>query len=380
MIKWAKAMMMKKTIILCFLLGIMASCSGCQKLRKIFVKPPPEGVVQESYTVRLSGYEQTVTVKASPEAVSKYISDLENLVLPGYETREMREFLAEGEVLGVGRSFPASINQMGLSVSGHMIVIKRDGESMWWVFDNPQFFTVQRWSFKPVRGGTSLTFKVVYEIPENLQQLVELTGIIDELMKDIDMLLARIQAHFDPSLDPEKLVAVGLRGESYETLWQVHESSIWVNASPRNVVRTMIEPDNMIGMLSILQVEGLGECLHEPEHRRKWEGEEDGEPVFCPSTLKLAGFKWKVDTFTVINPDDPQDKLTAYGLVVGLVFRIKVMVQPEKGGTRARIIFAFEPPGPSTSNLIDTIIAISGVPEWIAKALQDIKARVEGVG
>jgi carbon monoxide dehydrogenase subunit G len=353
----------------CLLAATLFTCFGCQKIKKLLVKPPPEGVVQESHTIRLSGYEQTVTVKASPEAVSEFITDLENLVLPGYRTEEVKEFLAEGEVLGVGSSFPASINQMGVAISGQMIVIKREDESMWWVFDNPQLFTVQRWSFKPIREGTRLTFKVDYEIPENLQQLVELTGIIEELMRDIDLMLARIQARFDPSLDPEELVAMGLRGEVYESLLQSNRARVWIDASPGEVWDWASDAENAGMVLKELKMDDKDfyRILRAPSNT----------VVHAPAYLQAGALKIPVDAFVVHNRRSDRFHLRLYYVGSVNIGIIEIKATAEGGGTSATASLTFEVPSSAYPYSIEVMVQAAGVPGLLLEKALLIKSEVE---
>jgi carbon monoxide dehydrogenase subunit G len=351
------------------LVATLFTCFGCQKIRKLLFKPPPEGVVQESHTIRLSGYEQTVTVKASPEAVSEFITDLENLVLPGYRTEEVTEFLAEGEVLGVGSSFPASINQMGVEISGQMIVIKREDVSMWWVFDNPQLFTVQRWSFKPVKEGTRLTFKVDYEIPAHLQQLVELTGIIEGLMKDIDLMLARIQAHFDPGLDAEELVAMGLRGEVYESLLQSNQAGVWIDASPGEVWDWASDAENAGMVLKELRMddEDFYRILRAPSDT----------VVHAPAFLQAGALKIPVDAFVVHNRKSDMFNLRLYYVGSINMGIIEIKATAEGGGTSATASLTFEVPSSAYPNSIEVMVQAAGIPGLLRGRALLIKSEVE---
>ena len=61
--------LMKKITIIIFTALIMASFSGCQKIKRVFIKPPPEGIIQESYSVKVYAYDSSVVIKASPEEV-----------------------------------------------------------------------------------------------------------------------------------------------------------------------------------------------------------------------------------------------------------------------------------------------------------------------
>jgi hypothetical protein len=360
---------------LAVMLGLARGICGCQKLKRIFVKPAREGIAQQSYTIRMHGYEQMVTVKAPPWAVADFLTDLNNIVLPGYQSKEVAAIIAEGKKLEPGSSFPASFSRMGIKFAGRMIVIKMDPESMWWVFDSPQFYSIQRWEFQPVREGTRLTLKVDYEIPASLETPVQSTGLLEVVLKDLDLMMANIQASFDPSLEAEKLVAVGLRGHDYQTIFQAYESSVWINSSPEQTVRIALEHDNLIGVYTAMQIEG-GECIFEPENKKKWDTNR-GEPVFCPCIFEVGGFKWKMDNFTTIKPNDPGNVFTVYGVGLGVVVQIKLAVQPELGGARVRMNLIVEPPGSASANMMDALIITSGLPDWMGKTLQQIKARVE---
>jgi len=79
--------------------------------------------------------------------------------------------------------------------------------------------------------------------PGNPQEGVDLIAakIIDaakpeaEWNNSYDLMLADLQTRFDPSLNAQKLVANGLRGEAYETVLQIQEAAVYIEASPQKV-------------------------------------------------------------------------------------------------------------------------------------------------
>ena len=356
--------------------------TGCQKISKMLVKPPAEGVTHRSYSVLFSGYEQTVTVHAAPEELLAFLSDPHNwLNISGTEAaRPMTKAQTLEEQMQPGNTFPLNVKKMGIEISGRMILVKATPKELWFIWDNPQMMQVQRWRFEPAKEETRLTINLMTEAPKSvLTKVVEETGITGVVCREIDYMLASIQAHFNPSLNPEELVAKGLRGEFYETLWQVHEVGIWIAPTPEDMIRKLLGSDTLIAVSTAIQVEGIGECLYEPENRRRWDNPEDGEPVYCPASVKLAGFEWKVDSFISLNPQAAQHLLTAYGVVANIVFRLELAGQPDKGGTRVRLIFAVEPPGATTSKLMEVFISISSLPQWMEKALIELKEKAERV-
>jgi len=359
------------------LLLAFSSGLGCQAIKKLSTKPP-EGLVHQNYAVRFSGYKQTVMVKATPEELVAFLGDFRNWFnIPGAEIPTLEQG-SQGQ-LSVGASFPLKVKKMGIEISGRMIIAKSSDEELWVIFDNPRMMQVQRWRFEPAKAGTLLTINMATESPETaLTQVLETGGVVDQICKEIDYMIARIQAHFDPSLNPDELVAGGLRGELYESFWQAEEISAWINAPSEKAIQVGLELDNVREILSAGEVEGLGECLFEPENRRKWEKGEEGEPIFCPIILKLAGLEIPTNSFTIIKPNDLQNFFTMYGVIMDTVFaRLKLVGQPEKGGTRVQLILAMEPIGPAPE-LTDALVRFSALPQWMEKIILGIKAKVEG--
>jgi hypothetical protein len=380
MIKWSETAMKKKTIALFFALMITASGTGCQAIKRIFIKPPPEGVIQESYTIRLMGYKQTVTIKGSPEELSEFLNDPEKsstAMLSGIAIKGAEEPSEAVEPTHAGTSFSLKVNLMGFEIPGQLIVLKViEHKLLWIVWDNPYVFQIQRWESTPVKEGTRLTFKFDTEIPRegilgNLVDALGFMGLADVALKEVDLMLAMIQAHFDPSLNPRELVAVGLRGEPYETFLQADEASIWVNAGPEEVAEYIVT--NLESYLPEMKREE--ECnLEEFINMQK------GQIIHCPAAFKFLSLDLDLDTFFTWIEKGKNHVFRVYAPGRDNLVFVDFSVTPEAGGSRVKAVVVNEIPGPTSQRLVDIMMALAAVPKRISEFLVDIKQGVEGTG
>jgi hypothetical protein len=373
---------MKKGMILLLAVGIMAGAAGCQKIKRIFVKPPPEGVVQESYPIKVYAYDSSVVIKAPPQKVIEYfVKDIS--VLEKASSMLQMEFkdLSPGIVTEVGKSIALDIKVLGINFPCRIINLKyKPDKELWLLALTDGNWILTRFELKPVPEGSIVNLNLIGQPSKTLAEIIDSLQFGEAAIGRIDHIMAFVQSEFDPELDVKKLTGKGLRGEAYETFLQAYEASVWINAPPEDVIPIVLEPDNIRDILKAMQIGEEGEeCFLDPENRGKWETDEGGEPIFCRSTLNLGGFEWKMDTVTTMKPNDVQNFYTTYGVVARTVFRLKIVGQPEKGGARVRIILSFEPPGATTPKLMDSFIAISGLPQWMEKVLLKIKHKVEGV-
>jgi hypothetical protein len=248
----AKALSRHVTVLVLICLSTLAA-PGCEKVKKLFIKPAPEGMTRRSYTIPLNGYEDTVDIKASLPEVMRYVSDPAHFVV---KIGDSPARLWEGDRPELGTSFPASTRFFGLEFKGRAIVVKSEERRIWMVLDNPYAFLAVRFNLDPIKSGTRLSFKGDYELPgegEAMGKAVDFKLIADRVIRNFDLTLARLQAKFDPSLDPEKLVAKGPRGEGYQTLLQVYETEVWVDAPPAKVEKWVIAPERMPVLFPELQ-------------------------------------------------------------------------------------------------------------------------------
>jgi hypothetical protein len=382
MIRCEKAV--RKLILSSIMVLLAASCAGCHKIKKVFIKPPAEGVTQESYTIKVYAYDSSVVIKATPQKIIEYfakdISRFERA--SGLLQIELKDLSPGLDMTEVGQSIDFNISILAINFPCRLTTLKYiQDKELWWMILTDGNWILARFDLKPLQEGSMLKFNVLGQPSKTMTAILDTLPLIEAVFSVFDLGVAFIQSEFDPELDVKELTEKGLRGEVYEEFLQAHDVSVWINASPQNVTRNVMAPDKFQDIVNMTQAEGLSECLYEPENRRRWE-KDAGEPIFCPAAVPLAGVKWKFDSFTIINLDNPQGFLTIYGVAAAAdkIFKGQLAAQPEKGGTRARMTVAIELPGSATPNLMSTIVMISGLPQWMGKLLLDIKAKVEGIG
>jgi hypothetical protein len=367
-------------IITAFMIPIFILCADCKKTKEE-KRISTSGVVHQSHTVRCKGYKGEVTVKTDLDQMFAYAKNPDNVsFLGGKIFRQVSE--GPPDITAVGKPIVLEANILGnrfnITVLPARLVNEPDRKEIWMVVFG-RIKGVAKIKMTPDENHTRLIQDIYIELPDKaIVDMAERLGVDEQLCKGFDKGLARVQADFDPNLDQDELTSHGLRGELYETLWQKYETSVWINASPENVIREGIYPDNIRGILATAHVEGLSECLNEPENRCRWE-KGSGEPVYCPVKLNIAGFKWRADVFDIINPDDAENFCIMYGVIKNILFQLRLVGQPEKGGTRVSMSVAIEPPGSANPDLMDLILTISGLPGWMEKMLLEVKSRVEGL-
>ena len=108
-----------------FLALVLLLCLEARCQRK-----PPESdasfgqVAHRSYTIPVTGYRQSVTMRCAPEEITELLEnpddDLSGYFTPGLESEGERQDQPEG----LGSSAPLTIKVVGLEIPGRLIVIR----------------------------------------------------------------------------------------------------------------------------------------------------------------------------------------------------------------------------------------------------------------
>jgi hypothetical protein len=365
-----------RIIWLAILAGIMALAPACQKIKHLIRPPLKEGVEQESYTRHLVGYEQTVTVKAAPKDIFPFAADTSNLKFKFMEINpeDKTLFYSQGGRPALGSSSRGNLNIMGIKVPYHIIFINSDETHQWVVVDNSFNFVLQRWEIVPVEDGTRLNLKVCYEIPTEgfvgwLSQSMDLDALNLGIAQDMDLMLAGIQAHFDPGLSPEDLVSMGLRGEKYESFAQGYRVRVWVNAPARAVYQHLRNPKNLEQVFSEISVE--------PEYLKKLEEPFSGEVIYAPADLKLAGLETDSDLFLLEEDPDRQLALRLYVVAWNTVGMLKASTAPAGQGSELTLDIMFEVPDWASPRRLELLMVLGALPQRMQERVLLIKTRVE---
>ncbi len=380
----ARFFIMAEAVILAALLT--AGFSGCQKIKGIFIKPPAEGIVQKSYPVSVYAYKSSVVIKATPEEVMNHMvqdfSWLERASekISGLQM-EVQDLKTGADMTRPGQSVSFNMKILLINFPCRLFTLKYKPEKELWLMAIADgTWVLFRVDMKPVPEGSVFDIDILIQLSPALHRIVDFPQLTEAAASRIDLLIAFVQSEFDPDLDIRKVTEKGLRGEAYQKFLQVHDASIWINAPPEKAIGRGLDPDNFREILSGGKIGGLDECLFETENRKLWESG-GGLPVFCTdSSIKIAGFEWKGDCLVIIKPDYPEEFFTLYSSVADSIIQSKLSGQPERGGSRCRVNIFVETPGAANPNMLEALISISGLPQWMEKMLLDIKARVEGVG
>jgi ribosome-associated toxin RatA of RatAB toxin-antitoxin module len=377
MIKWDETAM-KKIIILFFALLIMASLAGCQKIKSIFIKPPPEGLTERSYTIRLMGYEQSVFVKAPPEDIFRFISNPEKLGLSMLQIGKIEGKKPEDiQPPEPGDCIPVNIRMFGINIKSRMISVKSSDEKQWMLVENPFAFIIQRWQFEPVKEGTRVNLRMDYEIPAEgavaqLGRMVDLAEMTKIGLREVDLALARIQEYFDPALDAEELVKKGLRGEPYEAVLQAHEVKTWVNASPEMVEAWIINAENAAIYLKELKME--------QDIIRQFKEAPSGGVVHSRATLNLGAIRMKTDVVGIKYKKAKHLDMCLYLTFLGNIGLLEMEAKPEAGGSLLNSRMVFEIPSSGSAEGMEMLLFVTGIPRLLQERVLMIKRGVEGIG
>jgi hypothetical protein len=319
----------------------------------------PEGLIMNSSTFRMLSYEQTVTVKAAIPELWAWITETRNIASRSVRV-EPRKGVAPGEPLRLGDSFPITAKFMGMEIPGRLIVVKLDEDRVWMVWENPVGLGLLRWEIKEAKDGVRYTTQSAFEIGENVEQLADIPVVSDRLLKERDFMMATTQAHFDPSLDPEKLTAVGLRGERYESLIQVYECRGYVQAPPKELQAWIADPKNFSRILAEIKSEDMEKKV---DHYLNTAGPD--EVLYLPGVLEIGVIRSKVDGFLTMTEKGGLRSYRFYMITFGIISIIEVQLSPEAEGTRLQVKYISEVPSALSGESMDLLLLMSKVPQMM---------------
>jgi len=323
-------------------------------------------------TARISGYKQSVTIRAEPKEITGLMESPEYGSLYRMSSVESPFTTGglQGESPGVGDSFPIFLDLAGVRIPVTCILVKIDPDrSMWAVLDNDYAFNVQRWESRPVKDGTVTSINLYIEIPRKgvlggLAGIMESLRFFRMLFGQTDLVLARVQAHFDPSLEPEELVSVGLRGEPYQELLNVCQARVKVRAGRREVESWLADPENDWDRVPEMECE----CLRTVPP--------DKGVNYCVCQAAKGVVK-KFETFTVKRAGTRKSVIRTYLLSQDCLGYYEVVTSQAIGGTDLILKYVTEIPKTVTPEKMDLMLYLSGLPAALRDSASHIKRSVE---
>ena len=335
-----------------------------------------EPAVVQSAPMRLLGYEQTVTIKATPAELSEFLNDPSrslSVFSSGLSMEEGEKPAPVQEPPGLGGCLPAPVKLLGMEIPGWLMLVRVEKDRLLWVvWDNPFIFHLQRWRSSPVEEGTRLTLKMDSEAPREgwlgfLADVLQFERITRIAYAGVDLMLAKIQANFDPGLDAEKLVAVGLRGRYYETLVQVHETEVEIAADLATVKNRLLLEKNQ------------GLRLVEPGNACLYGSIAPGASLSCPAALETGNGELAFETFSLEQDTEERYTRRVYFVVVDQVGYFELDARGAGRRTRLKLRFLSEIPGATSSAAMAWLAYVNGVPPRLEALAAEIKSAMEGV-
>jgi len=120
----------------------------------------------------------------------------------------------------------------------------KPGEEIWYFFAGERgVISDLRLELKPFENGTKVTLKYENEdLSPGLQEVQESLNLREVMAAAFEQAVADGQKYFDPTLDPERLLKEGIRGEFYEPLYDAYLEKVWIAAPPKKVFEYLTGP------------------------------------------------------------------------------------------------------------------------------------------
>jgi len=367
---------LKVSILLVLFLELTLCTSGCQKIKKIFIKPLPEGVTEKSYPVKAYAYQLSLVFHTRPQELMDYFGKDLSWLKKGagalqVDTTKLRPYT---DMTEVGQSVDFNFRMLGINFPCRMISLKyKPDREMWWMMALPSdSWILLRFEIKPIPEGCALSLDVLGQPPKYLEAVMDAFKLVEAAALRADLVLTLIQAEFDPELDVEKVTAKGVRGELYETFLQGYETSVWVDAEPDEVAQWIIA--NLDSCNPEIKIKG--DCgsysvfaqLSEEEVRH------------CPAALEFGNIELDTNTFLIWRTEGKERIYRVYLQGLDRIAFFQYEVSPEGGASRVGCMVVTEIPGATSLRIMDIMMALTSIPKRMREALVNIKQGVEGVG
>ncbi len=326
-------------------------------------------LVESSFTVAIRSFQQNVTVDATLEQVFNYLSNPAHVSLPTTSVEQEAEITVGDKSTPLGESIRFTAWKLFYKFTGRMILVKNDQENTWFLWHSPEIFQFRKWRFEPVGDKVRIRIDSGLQVPSRgfLSHIESITRLfIDKGYKDMDLQLARMQAHFNPGLDPQEVVSKGLRGEIFDTIYPAHEVSVWIDAGMEESVAWLKKS----GAQFLQLVRSNDGCLYSfPEDK----------PVFhCAAYSEHGHSRHPLDTFTLISSEEKLYSQRVYLVSPEQLGFMEIKLKPKANGTLLQVFALIELPDTSSPASMERTIQMSEIPEKITKCALYIRNGVEG--
>ncbi len=366
--KDSKHLAVERLLALVLVSGLFLACPGCQKIKDLVRRPVPERPVHESKPLRVYSYTSTVIVKATPEELVDYyakdlswVSEIEVEFPRGVEGIDMTR---------VGQWVDMKFTMIGMEFLTRVVTLRyKQNQELWLMYLTNGSWVLMRMNFEPVEGGSKIFLDVVGKSSRSMGGFLETFRLAEHAAASIDWFMATVQAHFDPEMDVDKVLAPGLRGNLTRTLLQSHQVKLWIDKSPEQVERWALDPDNGPSVIREFEVE--------ESYYKKASRISEGEVVHGAGELKVANVDSKADIFITKIKSNKGAHIRMYMVSLGAYAITDVVMNRQRQGTMLTITMSFQVPESISPEGLDLLLALAGVPARLKQRVLLIKKGVE---
>jgi hypothetical protein len=325
----------------------------------------------QSNSIRFNGYKLTARVKSGVEDAEKFSYDCRNW-WPKAAANKMK--LVSGDHMSkIGDKCVYEYREMGVSMPSQVIMVHYQPQKEAWFLNITQsplnlsggvVISITRYSFKQIDNDLTLVTvrDEARETSPVLAKLMERFKINEEMSNWTDLSMAELQAHFDPGLDVNALVAGGNRGDNYELFFTAGQQTLKVNASPKKVADYLNDQKNWDRVNKKYGVE-INTCLAAVQ----------AGP--CMITLKPFGASYTGNAFPVII--DPEKYLLTYW-VGQIIVQMEMSLKPEMKVTQLNFKYLYEVLPATTPEGAEMLMGAGQIPQFVNGILTEIKNGAEG--
>ena len=365
---------MARTLALALVLGL--ALPQCR--HRASVAEESAAVSSRSYPILAHYYHTVLTVRATPHELMGYLfRDLS-------WTQEMSGALQvriPGDVSGLdmtrpGQSLDFKIRLMGVNFPCRIVTLKYlPDREFWLMIITRGAWILWRLNTEPAPEGTQLTAEMMGQTTAGLDSFLDAFQLVKAGSLRFDRMLAMVQAHFDPGLDPEVATAHGLRGNLYDSYVKGYEASIFVAAAPKDLAARVFSGERLMGLLPLMSVGP--DCAAAVD--RLTAGPRD--VVYCHGSWGPAGPEFPAAALCGTGLDRREGRSRNVWIVVSdILMRVQVEITPEGGGSRLKLIVSTELPGQDNPSVMDLMSGIAALPTIMEQALLEARREAEGAG
>jgi len=351
---------MKKCLAMALMVMVLAGFN-CAHFKK---KESKTQVTHQDFTSHFVGYKVSVKSKAFPQQLEEYLLDPKNL--DANKGAFKLKTLSSKKIEQLGDRIDMQFEVAGLRLPGQLILVERKPGEKVVLIGQLQLGAMAKMTlnFAKLADGTKVT--VTYEVEDLASMMGSLSEIVnfkDVIAKVTEEEIARCQAYFDSSLNMDELVASGYRGEFYDTFFQGHTVSIWLNKPPKKVMEYLADPKNWESWKERTGND-FGACIAVEN------------PGPCPVHLNPSGVKVALTSYS--SSFKYAEHSYSYYLMGGLVIRSRINLKPENMGSVLTFSYLMELPLNLSEEGGALLLRIMQVPKFLEELMLLIRNDLEG--